>query len=304
MTSGISSHRTKKYCAPEVAFNDPRGTRSDIYSLGCVYLEIATVLAGRSIDDLNGFLGGDAIFYESKLEMQSWIKNLMADCVSTHGSQLLASLLDWCSAMTQHDASRRPHAEQLVELMFEVTASRAELLSLLFCIPCLEELDLRLANWAYKTSSKPASSSMALGDSLIDFSETAQLLGRYLDPFSFVGPGARPGGYYKGNASSARTTSTNPLEDEYYDRIGDIHLLRERLFNFEAAHRQQVIMRDGLRKSGHKLNTPDIVFLGNYFQQLKNIIYEYSSADRDVQRLKAVCRDMGLKVEEPILPPF
>jgi hypothetical protein len=132
----------------------------------------------------------------------------------------------------------------------------------------------------------------------------AQLYGGEVDPPTTIGFEARPRGYNEGYAGSARTTSTNPLEDEYYDRIGDIHLLRERLFNFEAEHRRLVAMRDAQWKGGHKLDPPDSVFFDKYLQQRREIISEYSSADQDVQRLKAECREMGLKVEEPILPPF
>lgn len=35
---------TKKYCAPEVAAQEKRNGKSDIFSLGCVYIEIAAAL--------------------------------------------------------------------------------------------------------------------------------------------------------------------------------------------------------------------------------------------------------------------
>ncbi|ORY09363.1 kinase-like domain-containing protein, partial [Clohesyomyces aquaticus] len=40
-----ATHKTRKYCSPEVARDSPRGRKSDVYSLGCIYLEILTVLS-------------------------------------------------------------------------------------------------------------------------------------------------------------------------------------------------------------------------------------------------------------------
>ena len=49
-TSSIGAVNAKSYmyCAPEVAAEKPRGRPSDIYSLGCVFLELATVLIGST----------------------------------------------------------------------------------------------------------------------------------------------------------------------------------------------------------------------------------------------------------------
>lgn len=46
------SEKTPMYCAPEVARERPRGRKADIFSLGCVYLEMMSVLCGKSLDDL------------------------------------------------------------------------------------------------------------------------------------------------------------------------------------------------------------------------------------------------------------
>jgi len=92
--------------------------------------------------------------------------------------------------------------------------------------------------------------------------------------------------------------------DRYYDRIGDIHLLRERLFNFEAEHRRQVRVRDVIWKTERKLEPPDPEFLERYFQRRGELIREYSVANRDVQQLKLQCEQQGLEIEEPNLPSF
>jgi hypothetical protein len=49
-TISIESGRTWKYCAPEVANDEPRNTSSDIWSLGVVFLEMTAVLKGRTVE--------------------------------------------------------------------------------------------------------------------------------------------------------------------------------------------------------------------------------------------------------------
>jgi serine/threonine protein kinase len=76
MTEGPSP-KTRTYYAPEVARNAARGRKSDVYSLGCVFLEIITILAAKDLDDLDAALGGDGIFSESQSEMASWMQYLL-----------------------------------------------------------------------------------------------------------------------------------------------------------------------------------------------------------------------------------
>lgn len=46
---------TRKYCAPEVSDQDSHGRSADIFSLGCVFLEMHTVLCGRTRDDFMAY---------------------------------------------------------------------------------------------------------------------------------------------------------------------------------------------------------------------------------------------------------
>ncbi|KAF2797482.1 kinase-like protein, partial [Melanomma pulvis-pyrius CBS 109.77] len=55
-TEGIPHKFTSRYCAPEVNERDPRNTKSDIWSLGCVFLEIITVIKGYTLVEFNDFL--------------------------------------------------------------------------------------------------------------------------------------------------------------------------------------------------------------------------------------------------------
>ncbi|KAI9724068.1 MAG: hypothetical protein M1812_000786 [Candelaria pacifica] len=72
-TDGPTSF-TRTYCAPEVAAGEARGRSADIYSLGCVYAEIFTVLAGKRVQDLAEHLGGP--FYMNSPKVVSWVGKL------------------------------------------------------------------------------------------------------------------------------------------------------------------------------------------------------------------------------------
>lgn len=55
-TEGDVLKFTRRYCAPEVFGRDPRNTSSDMWSLGCVFLEIISVVKGYSLEEMNDFL--------------------------------------------------------------------------------------------------------------------------------------------------------------------------------------------------------------------------------------------------------
>jgi len=50
-TEGLAGQITRMYSAPEVIEEHRRGRPGDIFSLGCVYAEMVTVMGRRSIDD-------------------------------------------------------------------------------------------------------------------------------------------------------------------------------------------------------------------------------------------------------------
>ncbi|KAF7512717.1 hypothetical protein GJ744_000284 [Endocarpon pusillum] len=54
-TSGTIGAFTRRYCAPEVAAYATRNPASDIWSLGCVFIEMSTVLMNRTIQELRKF---------------------------------------------------------------------------------------------------------------------------------------------------------------------------------------------------------------------------------------------------------
>ncbi|KAG4442866.1 hypothetical protein IFR05_001662 [Cadophora sp. M221] len=54
-TAGITP-KTARYCAPEVDEEAPRNSSSDIWSLGCVFLEMWSVVSGHSLEALTMYL--------------------------------------------------------------------------------------------------------------------------------------------------------------------------------------------------------------------------------------------------------
>jgi serine/threonine protein kinase len=40
----------RKYCSPEVYDGEPQGRAADVFSLGCIFLEMVTVICGMHLD--------------------------------------------------------------------------------------------------------------------------------------------------------------------------------------------------------------------------------------------------------------
>jgi len=75
-TTNTYTVRTIRYCSPEVINFEPRNTSSDIWSLGCVFLEIYTVLKGRTMDDLRQHMGAH---FRNIAAVNDWMRGLKAD---------------------------------------------------------------------------------------------------------------------------------------------------------------------------------------------------------------------------------
>ncbi|GAB7357318.1 hypothetical protein MBLNU459_g8278t1 [Dothideomycetes sp. NU459] len=85
-TSGTIQGMTERYCAPEIKFARDRNETSDVFSLGCVFLEMLTVLSRASIDELNRFLtdsrtsrettSGIVTFWSNINKIVAWLDQL------------------------------------------------------------------------------------------------------------------------------------------------------------------------------------------------------------------------------------
>lgn len=112
-TTTDDTAKTWIYCAPEVAQYEQRNWSSDIWSLGCVFLEITTVLKGRSITEMQEYfkeLHGTYRFYKCKDAIAGWAKELRAP---SEESDFLP--LSWIVVMLRIQPESRPSAEDLYQ---------------------------------------------------------------------------------------------------------------------------------------------------------------------------------------------
>lgn len=101
-------------------------------------------------------------------------------------------------------------------------------------------------------------------------------------------------------ASSASTEDED--EDNYYEAIGQINLLRDRLFNLESS-----FLQDRLRHgSGEKSVTPDILkdtLYEEYMVARQTIIEQYFEAKKLMEHSQRRCEEKKIDIEPPNLPP-
>ncbi|KAH7382128.1 kinase-like domain-containing protein [Pyrenochaeta sp. MPI-SDFR-AT-0127] len=74
-TDGPTS-RTPRYCAPEVYGYEKRGRSADMFSLGCVFLEILTVVCGKTLHDFADARRGDGedeSFHANLERISAWV---------------------------------------------------------------------------------------------------------------------------------------------------------------------------------------------------------------------------------------
>jgi hypothetical protein len=75
------SGRTPKYCAPEVYSELPYSRKADVFSLGCVFMEIYTVAAGYDLEEFENFRrdgAGTDHYHASISQAQSWITDRLS----------------------------------------------------------------------------------------------------------------------------------------------------------------------------------------------------------------------------------
>jgi serine/threonine protein kinase len=111
-----SAIMTLKYCAPEVARKDRRGRKADIFSMGCVFLEMVTVLTGSTLTELHTFLGVHddtsafrAVYHRQLRSTVMWLVHLL------HKSRDIfeRKLITLCGLMLARDPDQRPSAAQV-----------------------------------------------------------------------------------------------------------------------------------------------------------------------------------------------
>ena len=139
MTATMVNGKTPRYCAPEVAENEPRNTKSDIWSLGVVYVEMMLALKGKTIADMDLYFtqhGTCRTFVHTNVDaLPEFIGEL-----SRTGKASDNKALAWAQHMLSVKQESRPSAAALVS---SITTPDEEESGTSFCgiccIPCEEE---------------------------------------------------------------------------------------------------------------------------------------------------------------------
>jgi serine/threonine protein kinase len=128
-TDGPTS-RTPRYCAPEVFQYELRGRSADIFSLGCVLLEMMTVISGKDPQDFADFRRGegtDDSFHANLPRVLQWANNVCFKWCLPHPHVGMEVSLDRgrppfnlyqrdaVCMMVDCDPAARPTAEELLK---------------------------------------------------------------------------------------------------------------------------------------------------------------------------------------------
>jgi serine/threonine protein kinase len=113
-SSGFTGY-TPRYCAPEITESDSRSYPSDIWSLGCVFLEMLVVLKGKGLpwmrDDFFANHGNNQTFVRTNTEATV---QLLATLEGME-SPIDNVVIQWVQDMTQRSPGSRPSAATLVD---------------------------------------------------------------------------------------------------------------------------------------------------------------------------------------------
>lgn len=114
-TKSMPSALSMPYCSPEVAEWEPRDSSSDIWSLGCVFLEMTSVLRGATLSEMRRFFlsNGNTRLYVRTNEEGSrlWIERLRYLGGLPSDNQPLGWIMD----MLRRNAQERPRAAELAD---------------------------------------------------------------------------------------------------------------------------------------------------------------------------------------------
>jgi serine/threonine protein kinase len=110
-TTTADSGKTWLYAAPEVVRYEKRNTSADIWSLGCVFMEVATTLKGHPLSAMRSFFEqetGNSRFYANISLLTPWI-----DVCRQSEVEKDDVVFDWALLMLEEDPAKRPTAASL-----------------------------------------------------------------------------------------------------------------------------------------------------------------------------------------------
>ncbi|KAF2264809.1 kinase-like protein [Lojkania enalia] len=121
-TVGRPSHWTARYSAPEIIDHEARSRATDIWGLGCIFLEILSRIYGHRLSDMVDFwkmTGNTHSSYSLNEEARvEWIHHLTMTI--NHNFEEDYALLSLIISMLRRDRRVRPTAQQLVEKLLDL----------------------------------------------------------------------------------------------------------------------------------------------------------------------------------------
>lgn len=114
--------RSPRYCAPEVADDSPRNSSSDIWSLGCIFLEMWTVLIGETVAALLAYLEKtderETRYYLNLSAVKSWCSTIG----NRPASAPYVAPWAWIANTMRLEQQKRWTAQMLLDRIQEVNA--------------------------------------------------------------------------------------------------------------------------------------------------------------------------------------
>lgn len=125
-TTGMPDALTRRYCAPEVSDWGPRNSKSDIFSLGCVFLELLGAISDKILGQEL-----DSCYHENITEIL-----LRLSAVTLEPTRFMGTII---SKMLDRDLAARPDATGVVSFLWD-RGKHIYHRDRFFCDQCKEEL--------------------------------------------------------------------------------------------------------------------------------------------------------------------
>jgi serine/threonine protein kinase len=124
-TDGTHVAGTRLYCAPEAVPGSQsagmeRNSKTDVFSLGCVYMEMLTVLFGKTVDQFAEFRGpkGNQAYRTHLNESLQWLDSLRRHSEEQFITQnIMDRMYPLCTRMTLKDLRVRPGAAEVADIV-------------------------------------------------------------------------------------------------------------------------------------------------------------------------------------------